>query len=299
MTSPAPNPLADASETERDDLALVRHAQAGSRDALELLVERHQRWIYNIVLRMLYHPEDAKDATQELLIRMVTKLSSFQRQSSFRTWLYRLVVNHVLNMKRGGAEARVWTFSAYARELEETPDTDLWAGRAPAPDERLLVEEARISCTSGMLLCLDRRQRLVYILGEIFGVSDGVGSELLETTRENFRQLLTRARRDLHSFMQQKCGLVDPANPCRCAVKTRGFIKAGYVDPEHLLFATSHVTRMRDVARTACGHIEALDEAYGAIHRNHPFHTGPDFVAGIRRLLGGSDFGALMEPSGN
>lgn len=92
-------------------------------------------------------------------------------------------------------------------------------------DVRLLVDEARITCTAGMLLCLDRGQRLIYILGEIFEVSDTVAAELLETSRENFRQRLARARRDLHNFMNDKCGLVNRANSCRCAKKTRGFMQ--------------------------------------------------------------------------
>ena len=88
-----------------------------------------------------------------------------------------------------------------------------------------------MSCVSGMLLCLDREQRLTYILGEIFGVTDTVAAELLEISSENFRQRLARARRDLHNFMNDKCGLVNSANPCRCAKKTRGFIEAGHGAP--------------------------------------------------------------------
>ena len=80
-------------------------------------------------------------------------------------------------------------------------DHDLPDPSAVPADVQLLVDEARIGCSSGMLLCLDREQRLVYILGEIFGVTDVVGAELLEISRDNFRQKLSRARRDLHSFM--------------------------------------------------------------------------------------------------
>ena len=109
-------------------------------------------------------------------------------------------------------------------------------------DIQLLIDESRISCTSAMLLCLDREQRLVYVLGEIFGVTDAVGAELLETSRDNFRQKLARARRDLHSFMQDRCGLVNTANPCRCARKTQAFMAAGYVDPANLLFAKPHLS---------------------------------------------------------
>src|SRR4029077_3156760 len=97
-------PSAD-DEPSNIDADLVAAAQAGSRDALEQLVARHQSWIYNIAVRMIYDPHDAEDITQEILMKLVTKLSTFEGRSRFRTWLYRLVVNHVLNMKRTKAEA--------------------------------------------------------------------------------------------------------------------------------------------------------------------------------------------------
>ncbi len=232
-----PSPLTDLSHTDPEDCRLVARARSGESDALEDLVRRHQPWIYNIAVRMLYHPQDAQDATQEILIKALTHLSSFEGRSTFRTWLYRIVVRHVLNAKRGRLEPAVLSFSCYGHGLDATRDLDLPDDRSAPADVRLLVDEARITCTTGMLLCLERGQRLVYILGEIFAVSDVVSAKLLEISRDNFRQRLGRARRDLHNFMNDKCGLVNPANPCRCAKKTRGFIQAGHVDPQRLLFA--------------------------------------------------------------
>jgi RNA polymerase sigma factor (sigma-70 family) len=290
-----PNPLADGAASDSEDRELVCQAQAGSRDALEQLISRHQAWIYNIVLRMVYVPQDGEDATQEILVKLLTRLSTFTGNSSFRTWLYRIVVNHVLNMKRVRADAAGWTFSRYADSLEATPDLDLPDPRSVPADVQLLVDEARIGCTSGMLLCLDRQQRLTYILGEIFGVSDQVGAELLEISRDNFRQKLARARRDLHNFLHDKCGLVNQANPCRCAKKTRGFMKAGYVDPQNLLFVRAHVTRVRDVAAKKSEDLDALDEAYAELHRDHPFQEPPDFVTALRTLIDGTDFKSTLE----
>ena len=84
------------------DADLVRRARDGDRNALENLVRRYQRWIYNVALRMVWSPEEARDVTQEVLIKVVTKLATFRGRSSFRTWLYRITANHVLNMKRRG-----------------------------------------------------------------------------------------------------------------------------------------------------------------------------------------------------
>ena len=62
------NPFSDQAGTDAEDRELVSRAQAGSRDALELLIGRHQAWVYTIVLRMLYYPNDAEDVSQEILI---------------------------------------------------------------------------------------------------------------------------------------------------------------------------------------------------------------------------------------
>lgn len=289
------NPFADAPDADSEDLELVRRAQAGDREALEHLITRHQAWIYNIALRMVYLPEDAEDATQEILIKVITKLSTFEGRSRFSTWLYRLAVNHILNLKRGRAEAAGWTFSRYGESLDATPDMELPDPNTVPADLKLLVDEARIGCTTGMLLCLDREQRLVYVLGEIFGVTDAIGAELLEISRETFRQKLSRARRDLHSFMQNQCGLVNSANPCRCAKKTQGFAKAGFLDPEKLLFARDRVMRVREIAAKKCDDLDALDVAYGEIHRDHPFPDPPDFVAALRSLINRTEFKRTLE----
>ncbi len=277
------SPLADNVVTDDADRALVERAAAGERGAVEDLVRRHQRWIYNIAIRMLAHPQDAEDATQEILIKALTRLSSFERRSSFRTWLYRIVVSHVLNMRRGRAERPI-TFSEYGRGLDGTPDLDLPDSTA-APDVRLLVDEARIGCTSAMLLCLDREQRLIYVLGEILGVTDAVGAELLDMSPDNFRQRLARARRDLHSFMNDKCGLVNHANPCRCARKTAGFIRCGHVDPANLLFARDHVRQVREFAPSTADALATLDARYADVFRQHPFYESRDLVPALRRLL--------------
>ena len=273
----------------------MSQAQGGNRQALEQLITRHQAWIYNIVLRMVYLPQDAEDATQEILVKLITKLATFAGKSSFRTWLYRIVVNHVLNMKRSQVDAVGWTFKRYGDSLDATADMDLPDRRSVPADVQLLVDEARIGCTSGMLLCLDREQRLVYILGEIFGVTDLVGAELLEISRENFRQKLARARRDLYNFLHDKCGLVNAANPCRCAKKTQGFMRAGYVNPQNLLFAREHVTRVREVAEKKCDDLDSLDEAYAELHRDHPFQQPADFVTSLRALIDGTAFRSTLE----
>jgi RNA polymerase sigma factor (sigma-70 family) len=280
------NPLAE-NFPDHEDQNLVLRARAGDRLALEDLVQRHQTWIYNIAVRMLHHPQDAEDVTQEILIKVLTRLSSFEGRSSFRTWLYRIVVNHVLNMKRGRVEVQHESidFAAYGAALDNTPDLELADLKAASAETELLVTEEMLSCTLGMLLCLDREQRLTFILGAIFEVSDTVAAEVLEITPDNFRQRLARARRDLRNFMNDKCGLVNQANPCRCAKKTRGFIEAGYVDPENLLFVRQRIGEVREAAPKMHEALSTLDEKCAEIFRGHPFYKAPDLAPMLRRLV--------------
>src|SRR6478609_2331630 len=179
------NPFSEVAASGSADAELVEQAKNGDRAALEQLVLRHQAWIYNIAIRMVFQPHDAEEVTQEVLIKAITRLSTFRGESRFRTWLYRIAANHVLNMKRRDAEAQTTTFADYGAAINGTPDLDLPDPNTVPVEVPLLVEETRNACTMGMLLCLDRRQRLIFTLGAIFGVSDTVGSEVLEMTADN------------------------------------------------------------------------------------------------------------------
>ncbi len=289
------NPFSELVEAGTSDDELVEQAKNGDRAALEKLVLRHQAWIYNIAIRMVFQPEDAEEVTQEVLVKVVTKLSTFRGESKFRTWLYRIAANHVLNMKRRSKETPATTFADFGAAIKGTPDLDLPDPKSVPVDLPVLVEEAKNGCTMGMLLCLDRMQRLIFTVGEILGASDGVGAEVLDMTADNFRQCLSRARRDLHSFMNSQCGLVNRSNPCRCAKKTRGFIEHGHVDPAHLLFVPHHVERVRDVAGDTIRAIEdVVERQHAAIFRDHPFLQPSDQIRWLRHMLESADFrGAL------
>jgi len=280
------NPFVEVNQNDATDAELVDKATNGDRPALEKLILRHQAWIYNITVRMVFHPHDAEEVTQEVLVKIITKLSTFKGESKFRTWLYRVAANHVLNMKRRSAETNVTTFADYGAAIDRTPELDLPDRNTVPVDLPVLVEEAKNGCTMGMLLCLDRKQRLIFTLGEILGATDTVGGEVLEMTAENFRQCLARARRDLHSFMNNQCGLVNKSNPCRCAKKTRGFIQDGHVDPHRLLFVPEHVQRVRDVAGDTVRDIEdVVEQQHAAIFRDHPFLQPSDQIDWLRQIL--------------
>lgn len=275
----------DNSKANIDDQQLITEALAGNKNALEELIKKHQDWIFNVALNFIGDREEAADLMQEVLIKMVTKLSSFRQESDFRTWVYRILKNHFLNMKRKKTEFKSPTFEQFAQGLDRIPDEALSAYGFEV-EEKMLVEEGKISCMKGMLLCLDREQRLIYILGELFEFPDSVGSEIMEISKENFRVKLHRAKQQLYNFMDHKCGLVNKKNPCRCARKTAGFIKMGCVDPVHLHFQKDTIARLNQlVEKKVDTYSTEVLSRYQQLYQEHPFLQSPDGLASIKKLL--------------
>jgi RNA polymerase sigma factor (sigma-70 family) len=88
--------MADDADLE----SLAREAVAGNRDALDELVRSVHGDVYGLAIRMLWNREDAEDATQEILVRVVTRLSQFDFRSRLKTWVYRIGVNYILDVKK-------------------------------------------------------------------------------------------------------------------------------------------------------------------------------------------------------
>lgn len=268
-----------------EDHELISHAIEGDRSALENLLERHRNWIFNVALSFVAHREDAADITQEVLVKIVTKLSTFRQESDFKTWVYRIVKNHFLNMKRRRYEMYAMTFDSFARDLDEIPDGE-FTGHQYEVEEKLLVQEAKLSCMKAMLLCLDREQRLIFILGELFEFPDSVGSEVMEISKENFRVKLYRAKQQLYNFMDNKCGLINKKNPCRCARKTASYIKLGFVDPISLHFQRDAITTIDSMAvdKVEAYSNDVLSE-YKTLFGQHPFLKAKEVRESIQALL--------------
>ncbi len=272
-------------EPHADEGRLVAAAKAGNLEALDRLLREHQTWIYNLALRMVWRREAAEYATQEILLKAVTHLGSFEGRSKLSTWLYRIAINHLLQVRKSEMEERRMTFADMGRSLDDCEDAELPDEAALPIGHALLVEEAKLGCVTAMLMCLERRQRLAFILGEVFAVSSGFGGEVMEISAENFRQLLARARHELYQFMHDKCGLVNSMNPCRCTKKAGVFMKRGWLDPHKRQFSAERRATVHDLAPRGMHELQELERAYAEIYRGAPMCEPPDGLARLRHVL--------------
>ena len=224
---------------DKTDLtSLVIDARDGSRAALEALLKNIQPLVFKIAQRFLACPANTEDAVQEILLKIVTRLSQFDGKSQFTTWVYRIASNQLLDIKRREnpkyAPVHTMSFDEFSQDLA----TDMSDHQDQAYDERLLAE-VRVGCTLALLQCLGPELRMAYILGDILELDHQEASDVLEISTDNYRKRLSRARSMLNDFMLTNCGLVNASNNCRCNKRLPKAIEIGRVNTENLIFSSS------------------------------------------------------------
>jgi RNA polymerase sigma factor (sigma-70 family) len=254
--------------------SLVAAAVGGDQRALEALLRAVADDVNRLAQRMLWHPQDAEDATQEILVKVATRLSTFRGDARVTTWVYRIAVNHLLTTRRRRAEDPTLTFAAFGEDLTRDLDTPY---DARGVDDELLAQEVMVGCTQGMLLCLDREQRMAYVLGDVLELSSNEAADVCGISPAGFRKRLQRARERIQQFMESHCGLLDLGNECRCRRRIGAAIQHRRVDPDDLLFA-----KRVDALKLE---MERFTDA-GALFRSHPeLRTPPQLVDAVLRAV--------------
>lgn len=279
------NPFTSSYNSDQSDKELIERTLSGDREAIDQLLRKHQPYIYNVAWKMVQNPNDAADLAQEAMIKVVTHLGKFNFKSSFRTWAYRIVVNHFINeKKKRGNEAFYTGFEDMANALDSIPNIEM--SETEQNESRELIREMNLSCMSGMLLCLNREQRLIYIIGEMLGGDHNIGSEIMEMSKDNFRAKLKKARKDLYNFMNNKCGLVNKANPCRCHKKVTVAREHGVIDAKNLLFNRAEYASFKEqIADDADFMFDDVDKKYALLYQEMSFKTDFDKKSFINKVI--------------
>ena len=212
--------------------ALVDKATAGDKKALETLAAGVQDIVFNLSLRMLGTFADAEDATQDILLKMITHLSSFRGESSFTTWVFSIAANHLKNYKKHMFAHRPLSFEFYGDDIENGKIQDV-PDLTQDVEKDILAEELKMSCTNVMLQCLDMESRCIFILGTMFKIDSRIAGDILEMTPEAFRQRLSRIRRKMADFLGQYCGEYGGGR-CKCKDRVNYAIQSHRINPLQL-----------------------------------------------------------------
>ncbi len=275
------------SDPGQDVIDLAVEGNLAAVDAILLAV---QPGVFNMAVRMLGNRDDAADATQEILLKVVTHLSGFRRQAAFTTWVFQIARNHLLTASTRNRESPEVSLEAIGERLQQglaftaSLGDPLGSVRSLSPEDKLAARQVALGCTQNMLMALDREQRLVYVLDVVFGLASPAAAEVLGITPDAYRQRLARVRARLDTFAIGTCGQVNRAAACQCELQlpAHAQVQATLTGRPPSLIAI-HRQERAEAERQFDALVRMGDVA--AVFRAHPTYEAPEAIAQAIRVV--------------
>lgn len=219
-------------KTNNELVLLIDQATKGNKEALETVILSIRDLVFNLSLRMLGTFPDAEDASQDILLKIMTHLSSFKGESSFTTWVFRIATNHLINYKKHMFAHFPLSFEYYGDDIEKA-DISSIPDLTQSVEQAILAEELKMSCTNVLLQCLDAESRCIFVLGTMFKVDSRIAGDILDITPEAYRQRLSRVRHKVADFLSDYCGEYGNGK-CHCRDRLNYAIQSHRLNPSSL-----------------------------------------------------------------
>ncbi len=277
-------------KTNQELSVLIERATAGDREALEAVLTGVQDLVFNLSLRMLGTFPDAEDASQDILLKVMTHLSSFKGESAFTTWVFRVAVNHLKDYKKHMFAKFPLSFEFYGDDIRNGRVGDV-PDLTQNVEKELLAEELKLSCTNVMLQCLDPESRCIFILGTMFQLDSRIAGDILNITPEAYRQRLSRIRKKMAGFLSEYCGEYG-GGPCRCTGRGNYAIQNHRIAPDRLDFTAS---KPGDIALEVTRAMEEIDGYSQQFSFCRTYQAPERLKEMIRGFLNGAAFSTVVE----
>ncbi len=274
--------------TNEELLELIQKATAGDKPSLETVICSVQDLVFNLSLRMLGTFPDAEDASQDILLKVMTHLSSFKGESSFSTWVFRIAVNHLKDYKKHMFARFPLSFEFYGDDIQN-------AGTEDVPDltqnveQAILAEELKLSCTNVMLQCLDTESRCIFILGTMFRVDSRIAGDILGITPEAYRKRLSRVRKKMADFLTEYCGEYGKGK-CHCADRVNYAVQSRRINPAQLYYQTAVPVQIMLDVKEAMEEIDDLSQEFSFCRT---WQTPENLKQFIKEFLNGTSFSVV------
>ena len=269
---------------------LIVQATAGDKAALETVLAGVQDLVFNLSLRMLGTFHDAEDASQDILLKVMTHLSSFKGESAFTTWVFRIAVNHLKDYKKHMFARLPLSFEFYGDDIRSGKVQDV-PDLTQNVEKAILAEELKLSCTNVMLQCLDSESRCIFILGTMFRLDSRIAGEILGVTPETYRQRLSRVRKKMADFLSEYCGEYGKGT-CHCASRVNYAIQNHRISPDRLDFTAA---KPSDIAVEVKAAMEEIDGYAQQFSFCRTYQSTERLKRMIRDFLNGPAFSAVAE----
>ena len=188
---------------ENMDVYLANKAAKGDIEAFETLIIKYEKTIYNIALRMMISPEDAKDVSQNVLIKIYNNISRFKGDSLFSTWIYRITVNTCIDeIRKNKRKSEISMDDEDAGVGRVIQDTNL------TPEQSAIEKEGYNSIITAINE-LPEEYKTVITLRDIEGFSYQEVAEITECSLGTVKSRISRARAKLKELLLEKGELIE------------------------------------------------------------------------------------------
>lgn len=181
--------------------------------ALDDIAHEYGKLVSAVCRRMITDEEVAKDAAQRVWVEIVKSFPSFRGESKISTWIYTITRRIAMEYARNERiiTSRFLNMYSFKEEFDFPADSDL--------DRKIWIKQMCDKCITGILHCVDNESRLAHILRDIVELEYEEISDIMGKDPAVIRQTVTRGRKKLNAFLNNKCTLYNPDGECRCRMK--------------------------------------------------------------------------------
>jgi len=180
---------------------------------LDSIARDYGKMVSSLCRRMITNEETARDAAQQVWVEITKSFPSFRGESKVSTWIYtitrRVATDHAVNEKT--YDLRLVRDYFNGNDIDPPSDVDL--------DKTLWVKQTCDRCVTAMLHCVDNETRLAHIFRDVIELDYAEIAGILNKDEAAVRQMVSRSRKRINSFLSEKCTIYNPAGDCRCRIK--------------------------------------------------------------------------------
>lgn len=182
--------LHNFSSSRLDDATIIKRIIAGEKELFEIILRRYNQTLYRVIRGYLHDSVTVQDAMQNTYLKAYDKLFQFRGHSAFSTWLIRIGINEALLQLRGIRKEQSFYFDqdSDVEKIEQIPDRQM-------NPEMLIVNQEGDRLVERAIDRLPEKYRMVYILKEVEGLSNGVIAECLGISDDNVKVRIHRAHK--------------------------------------------------------------------------------------------------------